>query len=93
MPRSRRITNGCAGKWRAEYSELLRDRVVIILPDNDDVGRAHADLVAKSLRGIAAAVTVLELPSLPPKGDVLHWFGAGGTVEALLLLAQGRGST
>ena len=46
-------------------------------------GRDHADLVAVALKDTARAVRVLELPELPPKGDVVDWLDAGGTVEAL----------
>jgi len=72
-----------AGKWRAEYSESLRGRHVVILPDNDDPGRKHAEGVAASLGGIAASIKVLPLPGLPPKGDVSDWLDAGGTVDDL----------
>jgi len=39
-----------AGKWRAEYSEHLRHRRVVIIPDRDEAGRKHARDVARSLR-------------------------------------------
>jgi hypothetical protein len=77
-----------AGKWRPEYSEALRGRHIIILPDNDTPGRSHAAAVAASLEGVAASVRILELPGLPPKGDVSDWLAAGGTKEELLTLAQ-----
>ena len=38
-----------AGKWRREYSETLTGADVVIIPDNDDAGRKHAQEVAKSL--------------------------------------------
>ncbi len=79
---------GGAGKWRAEYSEVLRGRNVVVLPDNDDAGRDHAATVANSLAGIAATVKVIELPDLPPKGDVSDWLAAGGTVEQLAELVE-----
>jgi RecA-family ATPase len=75
---------GGAGKWRATHAEFLRGRDVVILPDNDDSGRKHAESVAQSLDGIARSVRVLELPGLPVKGDVSDWIAAGGTREALL---------
>src|SRR5690606_24825230 len=76
-----------AGKWRDEYSEWLRGRHVVILPDNDDAGRAHAAQVSKSLAGVAASLRMLELPDLPDEGgDVSDWFGKGGTVEQLLAM-------
>jgi len=66
---------GGAGKWNDSYSEVLRGADVVILPDNDDPGRKHAEQVARSLHGIAARVRVLELPGLPEKGDVFDWVG------------------
>lgn len=37
---------GGAGKWRQEYAETLRGADVVILPDNDEPGRRHAEQVA-----------------------------------------------
>jgi hypothetical protein len=74
---------GGAGKWRAAYAEHLKGRVAILIPDNDDAGRDHVSKVAASLKGIAARVTVVELPGLSEKGDVSDWLDAGGTPEAL----------
>jgi len=76
-----------AGKWRDHYSEHLRGAKVVILPDNDEAGREHAQQVAQSLQGKARSNKVLELPDLPEKGDVSDWLAAGGTREELLQLA------
>ncbi|MGB9826369.1 MAG: AAA family ATPase, partial [Desulfofundulus sp.] len=84
---------GGAGKWRPEFSEYLRGADVVILPDNDEVGKRHARQVAQSLAGKAASIKILELPDLPPKGDVSDWFAAAGPdgetqrLEELLRLA------
>ena len=77
-----------AGKWRAEYSEHLRGRHVVILPDGDKAGTDHARTVASALDGIAASVKVLELPGLPRGGDVSDWLTGGGTSERLTGLAD-----
>ena len=79
---------GGAGKWRAEHSEFLRGRHVVILPDNDDAGRKHANKAVKELRGIAADVRVIALPDLPEKGDVSDWLDAGGGITALEAMLQ-----
>ncbi len=50
---------GGAGKWRPEYGDALRGRRVAILPDADEPGRQHAQDVARSLSGVAAAVRVV----------------------------------
>jgi len=79
---------GGAGKWRPEYSEELKGRKVVILPDNDDPGRRHGEQIAQSLQGIARSVRILELPGLPEKGDASDWFAAGGTRAKLLALVK-----
>jgi RNA binding exosome subunit len=72
-----------AGKWRDEYNEHLAGADVVILPDNDKPGEDHADMVAKSLKGVAAQVTVLRLAGLSKGADVADWIAAGGTAEDL----------
>ena len=72
---------GGAGKWTDKHAQFLKDADVVILPDNDEPGRNHANKVARSLLGIANRIRVLELPGLPEKGDVSDWFDNGGDVE------------
>ncbi|MBB3176253.1 hypothetical protein FHW64_000636 [Variovorax sp. Sphag1AA] len=79
---------GGANKWRDELTPHFSGRHVVVLPDNDDAGREHARLVTGKLRGVAAEVRTLELPGLPPKGDVSDWLEAGGTADALLRLVD-----
>ncbi len=64
---------GGAGNWQAAYSETLRGARVAILPDNDEPGRRHVDSVAAALATGTAEVRVVELPGLPPGGDVSDW--------------------
>jgi hypothetical protein len=40
---------GGAGKWRPEYSRLLVDKRIVVLQDNDEPGRKHAEQVAASV--------------------------------------------
>jgi predicted P-loop ATPase len=68
---------GGAGKWRSEYGIFLKDRDVVILPDNDVAGISHAHQVKKLVSGIAKSVRILHLPDLPEKGDVSDWIAAG----------------
>src|SRR5262249_11093150 len=62
-----------AGKWTADLNEWFKDRAVYILPDNDEPGRKHAQLVARNLDPVARSVRIVELPGLPPKGDIKQW--------------------
>ena len=67
-----------------EVASYLKGRRVIILSDNDDGGRAHAEKKAALARDAAAAtVRVIHFSELPPKGDVSDFIESGGTVEQL----------
>ncbi len=80
-----------AGRWenrRESYDRALQGRSVVILPDNDDAGHAHAAQVARCIADDAASVRVLDLPGLPHKGDVSDWLDNGGDVAGLLALAR-----
>jgi hypothetical protein len=79
---------GGAEKWTTELSPHLKDRRVCILPDNDPPGQRHGQRVAHSLCTVASEVKVLDLPNLPPKGDIINWLDAGGTVEELFRLFE-----
>lgn len=79
---------GGAGKWRLEYAEALRGRPIVVLPDNDPPGTAHAAEVARSLASVAASVHVVNLPGLAEKGDASDWLAAGHTVAELRELVE-----
>jgi putative DNA primase/helicase len=74
---------GGAGNWKDSYSAYLKNADVVILPDNDEPGKRHAEKVAASLLAAGVRVRVLELPNLAEKGDVTDWLNAGNTLEAL----------
>jgi hypothetical protein len=78
---------GGAGSWRDEYALYLIGKQVVVIPDNDDVGRAYAETVAASAFRYAHAVKVLTLPDLPPKGDVSDYLQSH-TVEDLVVASQ-----
>src|SRR6185312_8711316 len=76
-----------AGKWRTEYSEALTGRVVVILPDDDKPGRAHAAGVAADLLRVGCEVRIVEIP----KGkDASDWLAAGGTLADIQALASSQ---
>jgi len=76
------------GNWRDEYNVHFKGREVIVIPDNDAVGKEHAEEVFDSLQGIAASVKIIELPNLDEKEDVTDWLNKGGTKEKLLELVN-----
>lgn len=74
-----------AGKWKDEYSEFLRDAIVIIIADKDDPGYAHARQVKESLKGIAAAVETREAAEGKDAADHL---AAGKAVSEFVTIAH-----
>jgi len=74
---------GGAEKWKKDLNKHFKGRDVVIAPDNDKTGTEHAAKVARSLFGTAKSVRILNLPGLPPKGDVSDWLADGGTAERL----------
>ena len=79
-----------AGKWRDEYTVPLRGARVVILPDKDDPGRAHATKVADSLRGVSATLQTIELPDLngATVKDAFDYVTAGGSLPDLEVLGE-----
>ena len=82
-------TNAGGGdKWRPEYSEALRGRPVVIVPDADTVGARHTAKVGSALTGVAGSVQVAALSDLPTGGkDLSDWFDAGHSVHELMDVA------
>jgi hypothetical protein len=75
-------------KGAKDYAELFRDADAVLMPDNDDDGYAHIDMVGAALSGIAKRIRVLRLPDLPDQGDVVDWIAAGGSAKRLRELAE-----
>lgn len=64
---------GGAKKWRANHAQELRGRHVLIVPDRNAPGREHAELVARSLAGLAASIRMAE-PPVAEGLDIVDWF-------------------
>jgi hypothetical protein len=65
-----------AGKWRGEFSEILRGKAIAIFGDNDEAGRRHVEQVVQSLSGKASSIRVVPIPV---GKDVSDWIAAGAT--------------
>jgi|GEM_PF-1972613 len=79
-----------AGKPR-EVERLARDlagRKVIILHDNDEPGRKHADNWHAELLKVTTSVRIVTLPDLPEKGDVSDFLAAGKSLSDLLAIVD-----
>ncbi|MBS2031957.1 MAG: toprim domain-containing protein [Deltaproteobacteria bacterium] len=77
---------GGSCKWRDSHTRCLNGaKRVVIIPDRDDAGVAHAIMVARALAGTMEKVQVLELPGAGK--DAADWVTGGGTAEQLDALA------
>lgn len=79
--------SGGALKFDASLSGALADRRVIILQDNDEAGRRHAEDVLHKISGVTASAAILPLPG-GEKSDVFDWLRNGGSAFELLRLAE-----
>jgi len=89
---------GGAGKWRDEYSEVLRDVIVVIVADRDEAGQRHARQVFASLQGVAAAAEIVEpagegLPDGRTIKDASDHLEAGFTVADFVTTTTGKDET
>ncbi|MCC6780927.1 MAG: AAA family ATPase [Hyphomicrobiales bacterium] len=79
-------------KWRPEHSEVLRGADVVIIPDHDEQGYAHADAIVHLSAQVAKRVRLLKLadhwPQCPKGGDVSDWLAAGHNREQLYELIE-----
>jgi len=62
-------SGGASAKWLPQYTEVLKNAQVAIIPDNDNVGRKHAEKIASFLYGWVGSLKVLNLGSK----DVTEW--------------------
>jgi hypothetical protein len=59
-----------AKKWWPEFNQIFRDADVMLVPDNDQPGRDHAQLVASNLQGSAKRIRLLDLAKFDPNFEV-----------------------
>jgi hypothetical protein len=80
-------------KWKREHSEQLRGADIVVIPDHDAAGYAHAEAICRASLGIAKRVRQLVLakhwPECPKGGDLSDWLAAGHTREQLDELIEG----
>lgn len=88
------------GHWPDVYTRYFSDKVILILPDNDDVGRAYSKAALKALKTNNYNTGIMQLnnwwPEIPEKGDVSDYIAAKGDEavsklkEALDIVARNK---
>ena len=79
--------HGGAKNWSADINKWFAGRNVIVLPDADEAGARHAEVVVSNLYPVAKAVKLVTIPGLTDKQDVYDWMVAGGTRDRLAEIA------
>lgn len=75
---------GANAKWQPEFTDALRGRAVILIPDRDSVGYERVSNIARALLGSVARLVYVELED---GKDLTEWFERGHSeVELLALL-------
>ncbi len=78
---------GGAGKWLDAYSDSLRGKEVVIIPDTDKPGREHGKKAADSLYGKADSIKTVVIPE--PHKDASDFIGSfKNTEEATKAMAS-----
>lgn len=76
------FAGGAASKDFGSALEPLRDRDVVLLPDNDPAGFTYMEYVAAALKPLAKSVRTVRLP-VPERGDIVEFLAAGGVEQQI----------
>lgn len=60
----------------------VRGKEIVVVPDNDNPGRAYARTVAEILLRLGCQVKIVELPGLPESGDIVDFVEARDSRES-----------
>jgi len=78
---------GANAPWLPEYTETLKGREVILIPDNDQPGWERVVVIARALLGRAARIFILNDIHTNGAKDITEWFECGhGECELIALL-------
>jgi len=77
---------GAEAPWLPEYTEVLRFREVILLPDRDRPGLDRVARIARALIGSVARLTILQLEGAK---DITEWFQRGHSECELIAQLEG----
>lgn len=72
---------GASDKWLPEFTEILKGKKIIIIPDNDEAGIEMAERIKNELK--EEDVNILHLNGLAYGQDVADWVEMGHDIEDL----------
>ena len=78
---------GADAPWLPQFTEALRGKEIILIPDNDPPGRKRVLKIARALLHSAARIIVLELRDAK---DMSDWFDCGHREIELIAQVEGQ---
>jgi DNA primase len=79
---------GAKAPWLPQYTAALRNRKVLIIPDNDRPGWKRALDISRAVLGTAAKIRLIDLPK--ENKDITDWFEAGHSECELIAMVEGE---
>lgn len=70
------LDTGANSVWYSHYDEYIKNKEVIIIPDNDVPGMNYAKKILKNVPN----ARIIKLPNLLEKGDIYDWLAMGHTM-------------
>jgi KaiC/GvpD/RAD55 family RecA-like ATPase len=67
------LDSGANSPWNKSYTAILKDKNIVILPDNDTAGKGYANTIAKNLYGVVKEIKIVQLPGLAEAEDIIDW--------------------
>lgn len=82
-------TNHAGAKsWHPTLTEHLRNKSVIIIPDNDEAGRKRIDILTNALRNAARELRVFMPDGVEEHGDITDWVNNGNDPKTIFERAK-----
>ena len=76
--------NNGAKSWADHLNAYFKNKIVVLIPDNDETGFKRVKIVGQKLNGIVEEFRVFKLPeSVGIKGDLTDWVNQGGDVNTI----------
>ena len=82
-----RNAGGADAPWLGTFTEALRGREVVLVPDGDRPGRERVARIARALIGNVTRLVILELKGAR---DITEWFHCGHSECELISTLDGK---
>lgn len=85
------VATVCGAQTQPSVTVLgtLKDKYVVLWPDNDEPGHKHMEGIAKVLTSLKIAWEMVVWPDADEKEDAYDYFERGGTPEGIMAMAKG----